>query len=103
MKRMVRTICQACHCECGVLVEVEDGRLTKVKGDPEHPMNRGFTCIKGRAQPQVVYHPDRVIYPLRRVGERGGGKWEKVSWNTALEEIAEKLTALKDKYGPESF
>ena len=103
MNRMVRTICQACHCECGVLVQVEDGRVTKVKGDPEHPMNRGFTCIKGRAQPQVLYHPNRLTCPMRRVGERGSGKWERVSWNTALEEIAAKLSALRDKYGPESF
>ena len=103
MKKIVRSVCQSCHCECGVLVHVKDGKVTQIKGDPEHPMNRGFTCVKGRAQPQVLYHPDRVKYPMRRVGERGSGKWERITWDEALNEIAEKLTALKEKYGPESF
>ena len=50
MKETVRSVCQACHCECGVLVTVENGRVTKITGDPEHPMNRGFVCVKGQAQ-----------------------------------------------------
>jgi len=103
MKRIVRTTCQACHCECGVLVHVKDGIVTKVEGDPEHPMNRGFICIKGQAQPQLLYHPDRLKYPLKRAGERGGGKWERISWNEALDSIAEKLTMVKEKYGSESI
>lgn len=103
MEKIVRSVCQSCHCECGVLVHVKDGKVTQIKGDPEHPMNRGFTCVKGRAQPQVLYHPDRVKHPMRRVGERGSGKWERITWDEALSEIAEKLTVLKEKYGPESF
>lgn len=103
MEKIVRTLCQACHCECGVLVHVEDGTVTQVKGDPEHPMNRGTTCIKGRTQPQLLYHPDRLKHPVRRAGARGSGKWERISWDTALDEIGEKLTVLKEKYGPESF
>ena len=103
MEKIVRSVCQACHCECGVFVHVRDGEVTKIEGDPNHPMNRGFICVKGRAQPQVVYHPDRLKYPLRRAGERGGGKWERISWDEALDAIAGKLTEIKDKYGPESF
>lgn len=103
MEKIVRTVCQGCHPECGVLVHVRDGRVTEVKGDPEHPMNRGFICIKGRAQPQLVHHPDRLKYPLRRAGDRGGGKWERISWDDALDSIAEKLTEIKNKYGAESI
>lgn len=103
MGKIVKSLCQACHCECGVLVHLEDGKVTQIKGDPQHPMNRGATCVKGRAQPQLLYHPDRLKHPMRRAGARGSGKWERISWDTALDEIGEKLTALKEKYGAESF
>jgi len=103
VQKVVRSVCQACHCECGVLVHVQAGRVKKIKGDPDHPMNRGFVCIKGRAQPELLYHPDRVIYPMKRAGERGSGLWKRISWHEALEGISQKLTALKEKYGPESF
>ncbi len=103
MKKIVRTVCQASHCECGVLVHVEDGRVVKIEGDPKHPMNRGFICVKGRAQPELLYHPDRLKYPLMRSGARGEGKWERISWDQALNAIAEKLTDIREKYGPESI
>ncbi len=54
-ERIVRSVCQACHCECGVFVHVLDGKVVKIEGDPDNPMNRGLTCIKGRAQSQVAY------------------------------------------------
>ncbi len=103
METVIRSVCQACHCECGVLVHVRHGRVTRVEGDPKHPMNRGFVCVKGRAQPQVVHHPDRLKYPLKRAGERGGGKWRRISWEEALNDIAAKLTAIKEKYGAEAI
>ena len=103
METIVRSVCQACHCECGVLVHVNDGRVTKIIGDPENLMNRGFICVKGRVQPQLVHHPDRLMHPMRRAGERGSGRWERISWDEALDEIAKKLTQIKEKYGPESF
>ncbi len=103
MEETVRTVCQSCHCECGVLVTVTDGKITRVKGDPEHPMNRGFSCMKGKAAPELVYHPDRLKYPLKRVGKRGEGKWERTSWDEALDAIAAKLTDVKNTYGPESI
>ncbi len=103
MNKIVRTCCQSSHCECGVLVHVEDGRVVKVQGDPAHPMNRGFTCVKAQAYPQLLYHPDRLRYPLRRSGERGEGKWQRISWDEALNGIAEKLTEIKDEYGAESI
>ncbi|MFC1867113.1 molybdopterin-dependent oxidoreductase [Thermodesulfobacteriota bacterium] len=103
MGKIIRSVCQACHCECGVMVHIEDGKVTKIKGDPGHPMSRGFTCVKGRAEPQRLYHPERLKYPLRRAGERGDGKWERISWDTALNEIARKLTEVKEKHGTESI
>jgi anaerobic selenocysteine-containing dehydrogenase len=99
----VRSICQACHCNCGVIVHLENGRVTKVTGDPGHPMNRGFICVKGRAQPELLYHPDRLKYPVRRAGERGEGKWQRISWDEALDEISERLREVKEKYGAESI
>ncbi len=103
MEEVVRTVCQACHCECGVVVTVEDGRITRIAGDPEHPMNRGFICVKGKAAAELAYHPDRLKYPLKRVGARGEGKWERISWDEALDAIAAKLTQVKDQYGTESI
>lgn len=103
MDRTVRTVCQACHAECGVIAHVVDDRVTGIEGDSHHPMNRGFVCVKGRAEPERLYHPDRLKYPLRRAGERGAGKWERVSWSTALDDIAGKLTQIKEKHGPEAI
>jgi Anaerobic dehydrogenases, typically selenocysteine-containing len=102
LKKTIRSICQACHCNCGVMVHVEDGKVTGVTGDPDHPMNRGFICVKGRAQPDLLYHPDRLKYPMRRTGERGGGKWQRISWDDALDEIAGRLAEIQGKYGAES-
>ena len=103
MKKIVRSICQACHCNCGVLVHVEDGKVIKVSGDPGHPMNRGFICVKGQAQPELLYHPDRLHHPLRRTGERGEGQWQRISWDEALDEIAARLTEVQKQYGAESI
>jgi len=100
MKKIVRTVCQGCHPECGVLVQVEDGKVTNIEGDPKHPFSRGAICQKGREYYKFIYHPDRVKYPLKRAGNRGEGRWEKISWEQALTEIAAKVTAIKDNYGP---
>jgi len=103
MEQVVRTCCQGCHPECGVLVHVKDGKITKIEGDDDHPDSRGFICIKGQVQDKFTYHPDRIKQPLKRAEERGAGKWQPISWDQALDEIAEKLTEIKDKYGPESI
>ena len=86
MDKIVRSICQACHSECGVLVHVNKEKATKVEGDPNHPISKGFICVKGTAEPRRTYHSDRLKYPLRRVGERGEARWERISWDRALDE-----------------
>jgi anaerobic selenocysteine-containing dehydrogenase len=103
MEKIVRTVCQACHSECGVLVHVDKGKVTKIKPDPNHPSSRGYICVKGTNYAQFTYHPDRLKYPLRRAGGKGEGKWERVSWNQALDEIAAGLTEVKEKYGVRSI
>lgn len=99
---IVKSICRMCHGVCGVHVHVEDGRVVKVTGDPEHPMSRGYICSKGRASPDLLYHPDRLRHPLRRVGKRGGNRWERISWDEALEQTAERLVEYRHEHGPES-
>jgi anaerobic selenocysteine-containing dehydrogenase len=103
MEEVIRTVCQSCHCECGVNVHVRDGRAIRVEGDPDHPMSRGFVCVKGRSEPERAYHPDRLKYPLRRAGGRGEGRWERISWDTALDEIGRRLTEVKEQCGPEAI
>jgi anaerobic selenocysteine-containing dehydrogenase len=85
------------------MVHIKGGKVTRVTGDPGHPMNRGYICVKGRAQPELLYHPDRLKYPLKRKGERGEGKWQRVSWNNALDEIAAGFKKVQEKYGAESI
>ena len=91
-----------CHGGCGVLVHVKDDKVIKVTGDPESPLNKGKMCPKGLASIEHLYHPDRLKYPLKRAGKRGAGKWERISWNEALDSIAENITAIKETYGIEA-
>ncbi len=100
----VRTFCgKMCGASCGVIVTVEDGRIIRVDGDPDYPPTRGYVCAKGRALPELIYHPDRVIYPMIRVGPRGSGEWRKVTRGEALAYIGAKLKEVRDRHGPESI
>jgi anaerobic selenocysteine-containing dehydrogenase len=101
--RVVRSACRMCHGVCQVLVHLEGGRVVKVTGDPDSPTSRGYICPKGAASPELLYHPDRLLYPLRRAGERGENKWERISWDEALEEMAGRLRTIKEESGPEYF
>lgn len=97
-----KSVCRICHGGCGTLVHVDGGRVVKVRPDPDWPFSKGRMCIKGLSTPDIMYHKDRLLYPLRRSGPRGGGSWERVSWETALSEIAEKLGHIRETSGPES-
>lgn len=103
MKKTIKTVCSICGLAgCGMEVTVEDEKVVKVEGDKTHPENRGALCIKGHAAMDILYAPDRLEYPLKRIGRRGEGKWERISWDEALNLIAEKLQAVKATYGPEA-
>jgi formate dehydrogenase (coenzyme F420) alpha subunit len=93
----VLTDCTLCYHSCGTVVTVEDGVATKVRGLDSHPLNKGMLCPKGRAALDNVYAPDRLRYPLKKVN----GAFERITWEQALSEIAEKLLKLKEQFGPE--
>jgi len=100
-EQVIRTNCRGCHGGCGVLVHVRDGVITKLEGDPDFPTNHGSMCSKGLAFKQLVYHPDRLKHPMKRAGKRGEGKWERITWDEALDTIASKLQQVKRDYGAE--
>jgi anaerobic selenocysteine-containing dehydrogenase len=93
------TDCTLCYHSCGTKVTVEDGKAVKIRGLESHPLNKGRLCPKGARALDVVYSPNRLKQPLKR---RDGG-FEEISWGQALDEIAEKLTRLKNEYGPQVF
>ncbi len=92
-----------CHGGCGVLAHVKNGKLVKIEGDPDHPMNQGRLCARALAMTQYNNHPDRLKHPLKRVGKRGEDKWEKISWDEALDLIEDRMNRIRNEYGPESM
>ena len=76
---MKRTLCFGCHSNCGLVATVEDGKITKLEGDLECPINQGKVCERVGYQLEWLDHPKRLNYPLKRVGSRGSGKWERLS------------------------
>ena len=100
--KIIRTICFECHSRCGVLLEVKEGKLVGIKGDKEHPISHGYLCPKGRACMEIIYHPERITKPLIRSGTKGKGQFEAVSWDRALDVIAERLLDYREKWGAES-
>jgi len=116
MKQVVKAACpHDCPDACGVLITVQDGRATKIQGDPEHPVTRGFLCAKVAKYLDRVYSPDRVLYPMRRVGPKGPGQplaavptlspsvWQRISWDEALSEISSRFRAISSEFGSESI
>src|SRR5664279_5357079 len=106
MKRVVHSACpHDCPDACGALITVEDGRATRIQGDPAHPITQGFLCAKVTKYLDRVYSPDRVLYPMRRVGHKGAGgpeAFQRVSWDEALDEIVGKLKHVSTEFGPEA-
>ena len=97
-----KSCCYFCHQNCGVLAYVKDGKLIYAEGDPDHPTNQGGLCTRGNQALNFVDDPSRVNYPLKRAGEKGENKWERVSWDQALSEIAEKLNQIKKESGAQA-
>ncbi|NWF93782.1 MAG: molybdopterin-dependent oxidoreductase [Syntrophaceae bacterium] len=101
---IVKTYCARMdHGGCGIRVHVEKGRITRIEGDPDSPLNRGTLCAKGLAQIERLNHPDRLKYPMRRIGERGEGKWKRITWDEALETISEKIRQSIERHGREAI
>ena len=91
-----------CHGGCGQKLFVQDGKLVRVEGDENNPWNQGRSCPRVLALKQYVYHPDRITKPLKRVGERGEGKFEPINWDEAFEFCEHRLKEIREKYGAES-
>lgn len=125
MKNIVHAACpHDCPDACGVFITVEDGRATKIQGDPEHPVTRGFLCAKVAKYLDRVYSPDRVLYPMRRIAPKGfvaaqrsfgpgqpgaavptqaENIWQRISWAEALDEIASRFRAIISEFGSEAI
>lgn len=103
MEYKVKTACRSCHGGCGAICTVRDGKVVHIAPDPDSPLSKGRMCIKGLRGTELLYHPDRLKYPMKRAGKRGEGKWERISWNDAYAIIAQKITETKQHYGGESI
>lgn len=91
----IPSTCLQCPARCGILGFIEERRLVKIQGNPRHPSNRGRICAKGQAGINLLYNPDRLLHPLKRTGRRGEGKWARISWDQALEEVASKMREIR--------
>ncbi|MDJ0757651.1 MAG: molybdopterin-dependent oxidoreductase [Ardenticatenaceae bacterium] len=96
---LVPTVCFNCESACGLLayVDKETLEIKKFEGNPVHPGSRGRNCAKGPATHNQVYDPERILFPLKRVGKRGEGKWKRITWEEALSEISEKMRESRQK------
>jgi anaerobic selenocysteine-containing dehydrogenase len=92
-----------CPDACSLLVNVEDGVASKLRGNPAHPVTRGFLCGKVAQYLEREYSPQRLLYPQKRVGKKGEGRFERISWDEALDTIASKLADVADEFGPEAI
>jgi anaerobic selenocysteine-containing dehydrogenase len=92
-----------CPDTCSMIFEVEGGKLTGVKGNPDHPMTRGGLCVKLKDYEKRHYHPDRLLYPMRRSGPKGSGQFTRISWDEALDEIVTRWQAIIAEHGPQAI
>ena len=93
-----KSFCRFCHVFCGIEVDIEEGHVQNVRGDRENEVTQGYTCQKGRAEPERIHHDDRILAPRKRVGD----SWKDVGLREALDEVAERLSDVVDQHGPES-
>lgn len=98
-----RTTCYQCWQQCSVKVNIEDGILKSVVGDTEGLVGGGYTCERMDAVPEFHYNEKRLNYPKKRVGKRGEAKWERITWDQAMDEIAAKLLKIREEFGPEAI
>ncbi len=105
--KIVRTVTWSagpgCHGGCGVFMHVKDGKLIKMEGNPDHPYNNGRLCPRALTINEFIYHPDRLRWPLKRIGKRGENKWEKISWEEAYDLVERRMNEIRDEHGAESM
>ena len=101
-QNLKQVVCSSCDGFCPVAAKIEDGRVVKVT-TREHPFLKDVICMKGAFAPKSFSHPERLMHPLKRVGERGRGEWQQVTWNQAMDEISVRLQKIVDQYGPEAL
>jgi len=99
MTEVLKSTCRMCHGGCSTLVHVQGERIVKIEGDPDGPLNHGRLCPMGAASLELVNHPDRLKHPMIRAGERGEGKWRRVSWDDAYDFLSEKIQKIWAEYG----
>lgn len=98
-----RSVCPLdCPDTCAVRITVDDGRVTRLTGDPDHPVTRGFACVKTYRYPERQHHPDRLLHPLVRVGRKGEGRFARATWDEALDLVAERTREAVARFGPQS-
>ena len=102
-RKMIPSACWSCVTRDSMIGFVEDGRLVKLEGQPDSIRGLGKLCSKGAAGINQLYDPDRVLYPMKRAGKRGEGKWKRISWDEALTELTARLKKLRDEGHPEKF
>jgi anaerobic selenocysteine-containing dehydrogenase len=92
-----------CVSRCGAKATITDGALVALEPDPSHPTGQAL-CVKGKAAPEIVYHPERLLHPLKRTNPKGAGDpgWQRITWDDALDTTAGRLLALRRDHGPES-
>ncbi len=104
MKELKYSVCpHDCPDACGWQVELDGGKIVKISGDPDNPVTQGVICAKARYYPQRVYGADRVLYPMRRMGQKGSGEFARISWDEALAEITERWQELLGRHGAEAI
>ena len=101
--RVVRSVCEVCFWKCGIQAHAQGSLVTKIQGNPLHPLSGGKLCPRGVGGVGLAHDPDRLVRPLLRVGPRGSDEFKAVSWDEALDFIARKLEAIREKHGPEAL
>ncbi|NDY43262.1 molybdopterin-dependent oxidoreductase [Dissulfurirhabdus thermomarina] len=99
----VYSVCEMCFWRCPIVAKVKGGKLVKIEGNPKSPANGKRVCARGNSGVQLLYDPDRVKYPMKRTGARGEGKWARISWDEALDEVAYNMKKVRKKYGPHAL
>ena len=102
-QRVIKKVrCNICSAGCPIDAYVEEGTLVSVEGSRDLPGQSGGLCSKGAASRQYVYNKDRILYPMKRIGKKGSGEFERISWDEAYRMIAENLLRIKKEYGPQA-